>query len=216
MRSTGIRKAIEVQATALGPVLYAGVSTALAGSRKRNAGLGHETYPHLIPTTLRCELREYLRTHHMPPGWAIAGDPRKMGQLMLSHSELGLNVRFLKERRHTYPAGIPVAGSNAARRQSWISDPLDFPIPAPTRPKGEPLHLLLLWDFLSKEQLDQFTLRIVHTLAPGVYGHAVPCDLIFDVQAGGSVYSRLAFEGFPDEGDLFTVDVAEEDNESGT
>ncbi len=80
----------------------------------------------------------------------------------------------------------------------------------------DPLPLLLLWDFLDTRKLDQFTLRIVHTLAPGVYGKAVPCDLIVDVRDGGTIFSHLRFPGSPEDDDFFIVEIAEEEDESGS
>lgn len=217
MSSGDIRQAIEVQAGALGPVLHAGVATSLAGALKRNQGLKHAKYPHLMPLTMRAEMREYLEANPMVNDWKVDGDSRKMGQLLLAQKDLNLEMRFLKERRRSHPGGVPVAGKNKARRDVWADVPLDFALLAAAAPKSEPVRLLLLWDFLNAQTLDQFTLRIVHTLAPGVYGKAVPCDLILDVNDGGEIFKRLEFTGSPDDDDLFgLVDVDEEENESGS
>jgi hypothetical protein len=204
------RLAIETQARALGPVLHAGMATALVSSRKRQFGLDYTKYPHLLPLMLRCALREHLETEALPPGWAVGGDPRLMGQLTLEHAELKLDMRFLKERRRTYPGGVPVAGRNPARRERWINQPLDIEMPGAS-PAAAPLSLLLLWDFVDGD-LDEFSLRIVHTLAPGVYGAKVSCDLILDVQVGGSIFARLTFAGDAEDGDLFadtTIEIDE-------
>lgn len=128
-----------------------------------------------------------------------------------------MEMQFLKERRRTYPGGVPTAGKNKERRQRWANDPLDLAIPGlPTGDATDPVRLLLLWDFLAEGGLGEFSLRIVHPLEPGVYGSAVPCDLILDVNDGGEIFKSLEFTGAADEEDLFgMVDVAAEENESG-
>lgn len=213
MSDGDVRKVIEVQAEALGPLLRSGVATSLAAAHVRRKGLDHTKYPHLVPFLMRAEMREFLERNALPSGWVVSGDPRKMGQLKLNHSEIGLEMLFLKERRRAYPNGVPVAGKNKARRQVWADVPIDnLDLSAP---QGDPARFLLLWDFLDGS-LDQFTLRIVHTIAAGVYGKAVPCDLILDVNDGGEIYKRLEFTGSPDNDDLFAVDVDEKENESGS
>ena len=213
-----IRHAIEVQSEALGPVLHAGLATSLVGARTRNIGLQHGKYPHLMPLTMRAEMREYLEANPMANDWKVDGDPRKMGQLLLAHPDLNMEMQFLKERRRTYPGGVPVAGKNKKRRQRWVNDPLDLDLPGLAQvDESDPVRLLLLWDFRDAEALDQFSLRIVHPLEPGVYGKAVPCDLILDVNHGGEIFKSLEFTGSPDDDDLFgLVDVDEKENESGS
>jgi len=211
MSSGEVRQAIEVQAEVLGPVLYTGVATSLAAALIRNKGLGHDKYPHLLPLLVRAEMREFLESNPAPNSWTIGGDSRKMGQLLLTQRDLSLEMRFLKERRRTYPGGVPIAGKNQVRRQQWTSDPLDIAVPEPTRNDIDPVRVLLLWDFLDGQTLDQFTLRIVHTLAPGVHGQAVPCDLIVDVKDGGTIFSHLKFPGSPEHDDFFMVEIAEEE-----
>lgn len=83
MSSQGIHRAIETQAEALGPVLYAGVASAVAAAHVRRRGLEHSKYPHLLPLLVRTELREFLESNPIPLGWDVDGDPRKMGQLLL-------------------------------------------------------------------------------------------------------------------------------------
>lgn len=217
MSSGEIRRVIEVQAGALGPVLHAGVATSLAGALSRNKGLKHPKYPHLMPLTMRAEMREYLEANPMPNDWEVEGDPRKMGQLLLVHPHLNMEMQFLKERRRSYPGGVPTAGKNKGRRQRWFNDPLDLDLTEPAHVDGpDPVRLLLLWDFLDAEALDQFGLRIVHPLEPGVYGRAVPCDLILDVNDGGEIFKSLEFTGSPDEDDLFGLVDVEEEDESGS
>ncbi len=215
-----VRQVIEVQAEALGPVLHSGVATALAAARKRGRGLEHPKYPHLLPFLMRAELREFLETNRLPDGWVVNGDPRLMGQLLLVNAEHNLATRFLKERRRTYPNGVPTAGANGARQQFWTNIPLDLDFlslesdPA-TRRRIGPVQLLLLWDFLKPQNLDEFTLRVVHTLSPGVYGRTVPCDLVLDVKDGGEIFNRLAFKGSEEEQNFFAVELDHEENQGG-
>lgn len=210
-----VRTLIEEQARLLGPVLHAGAAASLITAQNRMRGLVHGKYPHLLPLTMRAEMREYLEAHPPVSGWTLDGDSRKMGQLLLAQPKLGLELRFLKERRRTYPEGVPVAGKNAARRAAWDELPLDWPVSSSSAP--DLVRLLLLWDFVDSVRPHDFSLRIVHTTAPGVYGKPVPCDLILDVQAGGEIYRRLQFAGSPDEEDFFAlVDIEEEENESGS
>lgn len=207
-----IRQAIKVQAQALGPLLHAGVATSLAAALTRNKGLRHEKYPHLLPLTMRAEMREFLEANPAPNGWKVDGEPRLMGQLCLTHPELNMRMRFLKERRRTYPGGVPIAGKSQARRDQWRNVPLDLAFPDGATDMGDLIELLLLWDFLKADSLEEFRLRIVHTLAPGIHGHAVPCDLILDVNDGGSVFSRLEFSGSPEDDDFFVIEIDEEED----
>lgn len=218
MSSGEIRRAIQVQAGVLGPVLHAGVATSLAGALARNRGLQHTKYQHLMPLTMRVEMREYLEANPLANGWRVDGDPRKLGQLLLAHPDLNMEMQFLKERRRTYPGGVPTAGKNKSRRQRWSNDPLDLDLShAEHVDSTHPVRLLLLWDFLNARTLDQFKLRIVHPLEPGVYGKAVACDLILDVNDGGEIFKSLEFTGSPDDDDLFgEIDVDEEEDESGS
>ena len=218
MSSGEIRQAIEVQAGVLGPVLHAGVATSLAGALARNKVFKHGKYPHLMPLMMRAEMREYLEANPTANDWKVDGDPRKMGQLLLKHSDLNMEMQFLKERRRSYPGGVPIAGKNKGRRQRWSNDPLDLDLPGqPQTDAIDPVRLLLLWDFLDAQALGQFSLRIVHPLEPGVYGRAVPCDLILEVNDGGEIFKSLEFSGSPDDDNLFgLIDVDEEENESGS
>lgn len=214
MGNVGARAVIETQAEVLGPVLYAGMATSIAQAGQRLRGLRYDRYPHLLPLAMRAELREYLEREGMPGDWSVGGDSRAMGQLLLQQADIGMEMRFVKERRRYYPGGVPNAGRNLARRERWTQLPLDLDIPG-TAPNGiETLNVLLCWDFDSRTNLEQFRLRIVHTLAPGTYGSAVPCDLILDVQNDGSVFTHLAFAGSDDDEDFFSVDISEEENGS--
>ena len=208
------RSAVEIQAQALGPALHAGMAVSLVAARKRTSGLAHHRHPHLLPLVMRAEFREFLEHEAMPNGWEVSGNPGLMGQLSLSNPQLGMDMRFLKERRRSYPGGVPAAGSNATRRQRWTQDALDLGLPTDPEASINPVNLLLCWDFASGSSLDEFRLRIVHTLSPGTYGAAVPCDLILDVEPGGSIFSRLKFTGSDDHEDFFSLNISEEENGS--
>lgn len=213
MSTYEVRALIEEQAQALGLTLHAGMATSLAAARKRSAGLQHNRYPHLLPLILRVEFREYLELEGLPQGWEVGGDPRLMGQLLLRHPELGMEMRFIKERRGTYPGGVPIAGRNAKRRRVWTQEPLGE-ILRQDPSMQDPYNLLLCWDFAGEVPQDEFGLRIVHTIGPGTYGSSVPCDLILDVRAGGDIFSRLKFEGSDDHEDFFSIDISKEENGS--
>lgn len=223
------RRVIEVQAEVLGPVLYAGMAASLTAAHARRRGLDHSQYPHLLPLLVRAELREFLDASPMPLGWTVGGDSRKMGQLLLCHDELNLEMRVLKERRTTYPNGIPVAGRNPSRREAWAADPLDLRWASSStgsrpgqmvrgRQVGQ-VRLLLVWDFVEGSRLQEFTLRVVHTIGAGVYGRAVPCDLILDVKDGGEIFKSLEFVGSEEDADFFgpgTIEIDEGGDEVGS
>lgn len=213
--TSSIRESIAAQAEALGPVLHAGMATSLVTSRGHTKHLRHEKYPHLLPLHLRAEFREHLETETLPNGWVVGGDSKLMGQLILLNRALGLELRFVKERRATYPGGVPHAGKNPARRKAWANAPMDSPIPGlESFGLTEPTKFLLCWDLIPGE-VDSFSLRIVHTVGAGRFGSRVPLDLILEVQDGGSIFTRLAFRGSEDNEDFFGVEIAEEENGNG-
>lgn len=197
------------QATLLGPRLYESMSAAIQGAETRARGLKRSTYPHLRPLLTRAEVREYLRHEGLPEPWVLDGNPSLMGQLSLTAPELGLTLRLLKERRRTYPDGVPPAGRNPGRRQAW-QEPLPLEMLAGAQPAAL-TELLLLWDYAESEKSDDtsFTLRIVHTTEAGEYGRAVRCDLDLRVQAGGTIFEQLVFRGDTDDHDFFAVDIDE-------
>lgn len=208
---------VVAQASALAPRMYEGVSSALAAAEVRARGLSRTKYPHFRPMATRIELREDLERGGLTQGWEVQGDPRAMGQLCLAAPTLGLKLRFLKERRATYPGGVPVAGSNQARRDVWTGKQLSLYAPRELTPQSvRPVsELLLLWDYASKETAaDGFTLRIVRPVAPGIYGRPVPYDLDIALQPGGTIFTKMEFAGDVEDEDLFAtaeIDRAEND-----
>ncbi|QRE81819.1 hypothetical protein F1734_17255 [Rhodococcus ruber] len=210
-----IGQQIVTQAGILAPSMYEGVSLALEQANSRMEGFPHKKYPHMRPMVTRAALREYLEKEGLPPEWQVAGNPQAMGQLYFSAPELNLKLRFLKERRKTYPGGVPIAGKNAARQKAWSlfsEDELGVPQPKPSTNE-----LLLLWDYAKKASVTAgFTLRIVRPIAPGIYGKPVPYDLDIALRAGGNIFTNRTFAGDSDDEDFFgsaEIDRAENDDE---
>ncbi|MGL5829470.1 MAG: hypothetical protein ACRC0L_07865 [Angustibacter sp.] len=206
-----VRETIERHVRAIAPTVYEGMAQSLILANRRAEGLSHPKYPHNLPMQARMELREYLEGVELDGGWLLAGNSRLMAELTLELPQENLVMRFLKERRRTYPGGVPVAGSNLARSNEWTNQSLDLTVPGHdvTVIEDDPINLLLLWDFLDVQSHDGFGLRVVHTLKPGSYGHAVPIDLIINLDATGFTASRLKFQGSGDSEEFF-VDLTEE------
>lgn len=204
-----VRPQITAEAQRLAPHLHEGVAGGLGAARRRLAGLSHQSHPVLLPLVMRAEVRECLQARGLPEGWTITGESRLMEQLLLVHTEYRFTLRFLKERRRSYPGGIQPAGRNRARRDVWSSPTLDL------GPEFEPrvpdvITFLWVWDLQDPHDLDGgFSQRLVHTVEPGVYGRAVPCDLSLELLPGGEIFDRLTFVGDPALTDLFAVEVDE-------
>lgn len=189
----------------ISPLLFQDISQALTNSESRVGDLVRGGAVHLRALTMREELRMILSDQNLM-GWFVEGNPAKMGELYLRHPETGLLLRVLKERRKTYPGGVPVAGPNRARRSYWGQQHQPF-LPIPDLPQVEHFKLHLLWDLSNGQDIEQgFTLRVVHTTEPGVYGSSVPVDLSVELDATVSVWTNLQFLGdeeledfFPDE-----------------
>lgn len=206
-----IRPVITAEAETLSPLLHECVAESLAASRRMVAGFDYSEHPVLLPMVLRAEVRERLKNRALPVGWGIGGDSRLMEQLKLTHAKHKFELRFLKERRRTYPGGIPTAGHNQSRRRVWRQQELDLRVSAGFA-EQTPVTFLLVWDLKNPKDLDEgFTLRVVHTMEPGTYGRAVACDLSLDLLPGGGIFDRLVFVGDEEDTDLFNgVELAEE------
>ena len=205
-----VRPLITAEAETLSPHLHECVAEALGAAQRRLTGLVASKHPALLAMVLRAEVRERLEQRMLPAGWTVGGDSRLMEQLALVHAEHMFELRFLKERRRTYPGGVPTAGRNSARRRAWHQATLDLELadvdPAPPAATT----FLLVWDLRNPQELDDgFTPRVVHPVEPGVYGHAVTCDLSLDLLPNGAIFDRLVFEGDADETDFFPVEIAE-------
>jgi hypothetical protein len=94
----------------------------------------------------------------------------------------------------------------------WDDSPLQERLPGMPRTSHDAdwTKLLLLWDLLDSQDIKSgFTLRIVHTLAPGTYGSAVPIDLSIPLDASGGSWESLEFSGGDDAENFFVVDIDE-------
>lgn len=191
--------------------LYEGVSAGLADAGVRLAGYPNiERYPSLVPILARHSMRNYWVDGGMVGPWKVGGQPHLMGQVILVNADADLELRLLKERTKTYPGGVPAAGANRDRCNYWSAPPLPLDIPGVAG--VERTRLLLLWDRVIAEGEWRISVRVVHTLAPGYYGSAVPIDMSFNIQPSGQMFDQLAFEGEAQDDDLFP-NIAEDDNE---
>lgn len=200
MTAQEIRHLLKSETTLLAPHLFEGMASSISGANVRSGGLGHGKYPHLRSLIVRVLLREYLEAQDLPEGWILEGNPALMGQLYLSQPERGLKLRLLKERRRTYASGVPTAGRNPARQETWVQTCLN--LLDVSQPRSELVEFLLLWDYRGTET-EEFTLRVVHTVEAGQYGRAVKCDLDMEIQHGGTLFDSLRFEGNYEDTDLF-------------
>ena len=204
-----IRPFITQEAAALSGTLTESMATAMGQARVDSRRYSHKEFPHVMPLLLRCAMRMELEDYALPPGWTVSGNSKLMGQLLLTHEERAVDLRLLKERRRTYSGGVPPAGHNRARRRAWSGD-IAFPFEVePT--EAERTTILWVWDFVGEPHHEDagFSQRLVHTLAPGSYGRAVPCDLSLDVLPGGGIFDRLEFAGGEDSTDFFHVQLDE-------
>ncbi|MDR0625928.1 MAG: hypothetical protein LBG11_01495 [Bifidobacteriaceae bacterium] len=214
MASDDLAKLVAGAVAPISPLLFQDVSDALTNAEQRVGDLVRSGAVHLRALTMREELRAMLADQDLQ-GWAVGGNPGKMGELYLKHPETGILLRVLKERRKTYPGGIPVAGANRARRAYWsrANAPqwIQGALTGHGMPPAEPLGLLLVWDLVSARDLEQgFTLRVVRTAEPGDFGSRVRLDLSVELDATASAWTHLQFLGDDEMEDFFP------DEETGT
>lgn len=210
----------------IAPQLDEAMAGAILQAETRSAGFDHERFPHTRPMNVRQDVRLALEAEEpLPGGWQVAGDPRKMGQLLLVDPETGMTIRFLKAP-YSQPDQIPHAGYNPARRQAWTGRPLDQrPLPelgtsgrltGTGALRGETF--LVLWAY--KDAADRtagYDLRIVHTRAPGAFGKSTPCDLNLEIPRGGIINEEnLRFVGSDEDEELFAFDIPADEEETGT
>jgi len=198
------------------PLLYQDTATALINSESRVGDLVRRGHLHLRSLTVRAEVRAQLEDQALGD-WVVGGDPHLMGQLYLRHPLTGVTLRMLKERRRTFPGGVPPAGHNRARRQYW-SQPVVTGLVVPdqpiTREVTDDIKLLLLWDLTKPGDLDAgFSLRVVKTLGPGKFGSAVPIDFSLPLTAQGGAWASLEFPSDDDYQDFFQIDTEEESDD---
>lgn len=204
----------------IAPLLDEAMAGAILQAETRARGLGHPRYPHLRPLTIRADVREALEAEPLPAGWRIAGDPRKMGQLILVDEISGMTLRMLKAP-YTQPDGVPHAGANQARRVAWTQSP--FPDHATQSALIDEAMLagqcfLLIWAYVDPDDRTAgYTLRVVHTLVPGAFGESTRCDLDLVIPRGGQVdEGNLAFAGSDADEDLFLFDLPSEAEDEGS
>lgn len=174
-----------------------------------------DRFPFLLPMALRSAMRMELEKRTLPDGWEITGNSKLMGQLMLSHNEMATDLRFLKERRGSRGTRLPHAGSSPSRRKAWSGDiALPMELPSSDEPRTT---ILWVWDRVTSHdsEIPGFAQRLVHTLAPGSFFRAVPCDLSIDLLPGGGIFDHLKFEGGDDDTDLFAVQIDEATGNEG-
>lgn len=210
-----VRPFITAQTALLAPTLYDSVSLGIDGALTRMRGRDLTKYPAQFSGLVRMDVREDLEMRDLPDGWNVGGDPRLMAQLLLVNQEHNLVLRFLKENRAN--AGrVPHAGSSKARRDVWSRRdmPLDYDFGAHDPDSGEPTTFLLLWAPVDRTNLDLgFTLRVVHTIEAGDYARGVTCDMEIELLQGGAIFDHLEFTGADEAGDLFQIDIAEENDD---
>lgn len=192
----------------LQPILVEAVAHGAVKSKLAINGIDSKKHPYLHPMALRANFRTYLDSMELPNGWYLAGDTKKMGQTLIVNENYQL--RFLKERKRTYPGGIPPAGRNAARRAYYrqyqpkipgLSD-LEGLAGGHTRE-----NLVLAWDYVNVDSVDEISLRLVRPIEPGKFGEAVPIDLVVPLD---TMPDQWEFIGGEEELDMFKVDISEE------
>lgn len=211
MTPEDMRHRVERCADTVSLDLFEGITTGVAGARAMLRALPNmDDYPHLVSLNARAFMREYWLANGLPGEWTVSGNSRLMGQTILSNAFENVEMRLLKERRRTYPGGVPIAGSNWTRRDAWRQAPLDIEVP------GQPVsddtvRLLALWDIAEDDDL-VVSVRVVHTLQPGVFGSRVPIDLSYEIKPTGGIFDMLQFRGDAEDEDFF-ADIDREENE---
>lgn len=193
----------------LEPVVVEGVSHGLNFADRAMQNADRQTFPFYHPLSLRVGFRLFFDSFALPEGWELGGDPARMGQTLLVSSDY--QIRFLKERRRTYPGGAPPAGRNHARQAFYYQPPLlDLNDVKDRLDIHERERLLLLWDYGDPEQGAEIELRLVRPIGPGIYGEKVPTDL--SVPLNG-LSTEFRFVGANEEDlDLFSVEISKEEN----
>ena len=206
------RLRVERCVQAISAPLYEGIASGYAEAEARLGTLTRiEEYPSLTPMVARAGMRNYWLDHGLGLEWRVGGNPRLSVQTTLYNHSEGLELRLLKERSRRYPGGVPVAGSNHARRQVWMGEQLGLEVPG--LPAARTHRCLLLWDRLLTEGGDpQLTVRVVHPIGTGVWGNRVPIDMSFEINPGGGMFDTLSFPGDPQLDDFFP-NITREDND---
>ncbi|TFH52812.1 hypothetical protein E4J66_06260 [Actinomyces viscosus] len=211
------RQHIERAVNDLRDLVWETQSSAIASADTRCRGLKHNDYSYLRPIMTRTVFRDELGNVAMPKGWTLGGEPRRMAQTLITGH--GVCLRYLKERRSTYPGGVPAAGHTAARKTYW-EQPLftQFKEGEWAQPE-EPVrttNLLLLWDYLSPADADSaFTMRIVRPTGAGQYGRCTPFDISVDLAPSLGLEHGLRFRGDADDTDFY-ADIDDLEQKDGS
>ena len=173
-----------------------------------------EDYPSLRSMLTRAHMRNYWMDNPQV-GWEVGGNPKRNCQCLLIDRRHGLSLRLLKENRRLSPGGTPAAGHSTARREAWAQPLPDDFLALPASPTRQELtELFLLWDRTIVTGEPRVSVRVVHTIAPGVFGRAVPLDMSFEIEPGGTMFDALEFPGDPDEPDLW-AEIDDDDEAEG-
>ena len=212
MNQDDMRQRVVSAVNLLTPTIWEAQSVAVASAQVRCDGLPHATYPSLRPMMVRPCFREYLLANHLPAEWKIGGNPTRMIEIYIQNE--GVRLRYLKERRATYPGGVPAAGHSTARRAYWAPTLFD---PELSDVDDDVMNLLLLWDMqdVANEEAG-FVMRVVHTIGTGSWGRATPIDLSVDLSPALGIEKHLRFNEEPQETDFFADLSADEEQADGS
>ena len=180
---------------------------AIAEAERRCRGIDHDRFGFVRSALVKVDARQWLEAHDLPSNWQVAGHPHQMGQLILRQPDV-MDLRVLKTN-YLQPAGIPHAGSNAARRSAWMQPTLSAEGMQNTHHQ-----FLLLWNYLNPAtREDGFSLRLVHPVSSGDFRHRVECDLDIEIPRGGTSFQNLVFRTDAEDENLFSFEI---DAEEGT
>ena len=217
--SLTLKDLIATQVRSLAPVLHPGMAEGLLQADWRMAGYDRAEYGYMYSHHAKIGLREYASREDLGE-WRLGGNSRLQGQTIFTLPKYEITMKVLKENRRIHPGGTPP--SNGTRpdrlrysdpRPRWetIDRPLDMELPATDQGAG--IDLLLLWDHVTEIDAETgFSLRVVHTTSPGVFGRRVPTDLSYDIKAPDTVFVHSRFDGDAGDEDLYSyqVDAGEE------
>lgn len=192
-------------------VLDEALAVAIAQAEQECVAYRHEDYRFIRALHVRLAVRQELERLGLPDAWQLAGNPARMGQLILQ--DPGRTSLRLLRANPLQPNRVPHAGSNQARIRVWQQPPLDPNWPAaPT----EEVVFLALWDYIDEEnRLDGFNLRFVHPIGAGKYRGTVPCDLDVAIPRHGTTFENLEFLPQDQDEDLFgSYEILEAEEDS--
>lgn len=180
-------------------VLDEALAEAIARAERECAAYRHEDYRFIRALHVRLAARQELDRLGLPGQWQLAGNPARMGQLILQ--DPGRTSLRLLRANPLQPNHVPHAGSNQARIRVWQQPPLDPNWPTDS---SQETVFLALWNYNDEQnRLDGFSLRFVHPVGAGKYRGKVPCDLDVEIPRHGTTFEDLEFLPQDQEEDLF-------------